>query len=248
MSANYPGAPVTVTEALKNGATLRVPTWGIPSALIAILGSMAVAFGLSFMVMSEVLPLAVALLLGITLPWVVMAGYPLWITTRKGNGPRIDLGLRLSWSDVRWGVSAGLVGLVLAGVMAVLTMALVGEFTSAAGEVGDILLGEGQWAVLLFALAAMVGAPIAEEIAFRGLLFGALRKRGWGPWPTILVTGILFSAFHLEPVRFFVLLPVGILYGWVRWRTGSTGAAIIAHMVNNTPAAIVLVVGLPVTP
>lgn len=248
MSADYPGAPITVTEALADGRHLRPPTWGIPSALIAIVGSMVLAFALSILVMSDAIALPVALLLGISLPWVVMAGYPLWVTARKGNGPRIDLGLRVSWSDVRWGVGAGVVGLILAGIAAIITMAVAGEFTSAAGEVGEILSGEGRWAVLLFALAAMVGAPIAEEIAFRGLLFGALRKRGWRPWPTIVVTGVLFSAFHLEPVRFFVLLPVGILYGWVRWRTGSTGAAIIAHMVNNTPAAIVLVAGLPVTP
>ena len=46
-----------------------------------------------------------------------------------------------------------------------------------------------------------------------------------------------------------VLLPTGILLGWVRWKTGSTGASMVAHGVVNAPGAIVLLVGIPdVTP
>ena len=91
--------------------------------------------------------------------------------------------------------------------------------------------------------------PIVEEIAFRGMVFNSVRKRGLGALWTILISAVLFAAFHLEPIRFFILLPIGVLYGWLRWRTGALGAPIIAHMVNNGPAAVVLLLGLPeVTP
>ena len=72
-----------------------------------------------------------------------------------------------------------------------------------------------------------------------------LRKRGLGTVLTIVVTAVAFAAFHLEPVRFLVLLPTGLILGWVRWRTGSTGAAMVTHGIVNAPGAIALLVGVP---
>jgi membrane protease YdiL (CAAX protease family) len=90
---------------------------------------------------------------------------------------------------------------------------------------------------------------IAEELAFRGLLFGALQRRGVGAFWTIVITAVVFAAFHFEPTRFFVLLAPGLVFGFVRWKTGSLGAAMVAHGVNNAPAAVFLLIGLPeVTP
>ena len=91
----------------------------------------------------------------------------------------------------------------------------------------------------------MVGAPIVEELFFRGLFFAALRKRGVGAVLTILITGAVFAGFHFEPTRFFVLLPTGLVLGWVRWKTGSTGASMVAHGLVNAPGALLLLVGCP---
>ncbi|MCH1447342.1 MAG: CPBP family intramembrane metalloprotease, partial [Candidatus Nanopelagicales bacterium] len=76
-------------------------------------------------------------------------------------------------------------------------------------------------------------------------LYNSLRKRGVGAVWTIAITTVAFSAFHFEPVRFFLLLPIGVVYGWVRWKTGSLGASMVAHGVNNTPAALVVLLGVP---
>ena len=46
---------------------------------------------------------------------------------------------------------------------------------------------------------------------FRGLVFGALRKRGLGAVLTILLTALLFSVVHFEPMRLLVLLPLGVV-------------------------------------
>jgi len=157
--------------------------------------------------------------------------------------------LRLTWSDVRLGIGVGLAGLLIAVVVALITQGIAGDFTSAAGEIALELQGEGTAAMFVFAVAVMVGAPIVEEIAFRGLFFNALRKKGLGVLLTILISAAVFAAFHFEPIRFFILLPIGILYGWLRWKTGALGAPIIAHMINNGPAAVVLLLGVPeVTP
>jgi len=247
--ADYPGCPATVSAAESAGVPLVAPRWGIPDALITIALSVVLAVIAGVVALVWDLPLGIAVIAGIVAPWIGLLGWPLLCTRLRGNGPRIDLGLRLTWSDVGLGVGVGFLGLLFAGVIALLTQGVVGEFNSAAGEIALELQDEGTLAMFAFAVAVMVGAPIVEEIAFRGMVFNSLRKRGLSAVWTIAVTALIFAAFHLEPVRFFILLPIGVLYGWLRWRTGALGAPIIAHMVNNGPAAVVLLLGLPeVTP
>jgi membrane protease YdiL (CAAX protease family) len=186
------------------------------------------------------------ILVGTTVPWLALAGWPIIATLRRGNGPRIDLGLRLTWSDTGWGVLTGFVGLIAAGLAALATQLMVPEVTSAAGEAAaELQESAGRLAITMFAALVMVGAPVVEELFFRGLFFSALRKRGVNAVLTIVITGVVFAGFHFEPTRFLVLLPTGLLLGWVRWKTGSTGAAMVAHGVVNAPGAIVLLVGLP---
>ena len=99
-------------------------------------------------------------------------------TARRGNGPRIDLGLRLTWSDTGWGVLAGAAGLMTAGIAALITRLFVPDLTSSAGEAAESLTDSaGRLSLTVFALLVMVGAPIVEELYFRGF-FAALRKRG----------------------------------------------------------------------
>lgn len=244
--ADYPGCPVTVTTAIAEGRVLRPPRWGLWDVLIGMVG--AIVFGLlvgvAFLLTDT--PFVTAALLGTLLPWLVLAGYPILVARLKGNGARIDFGLRLTWSDTGWGVLGGLVSLFLAGLAAVVTQQFFPEVTSAAGEVADDLTDEGgRAAVVLFALMLMVGAPIVEELFFRGLMFSALRKAGVGAVLTIIISAVVFAGFHIEPLRFLVLLPSGLVLGFVRWRTGSTGAAMVTHGMVNAPGALALLVGMP---
>jgi membrane protease YdiL (CAAX protease family) len=246
MTADYPGCPVTVPEALARGEVLRTPRWGLGSAIMTLVGAVVLGIVAAVPLIAIDAPLAVTAIVGTLFPWIALAGWPLFVTWWKGNGPRIDLGLRLTWSDTGWGVFAGFVGLMFAGIIALITQAIAGDFSSAAGDIALELRDDGPfWTLVLFAVMIMVGAPIVEEIAFRGLMFNALRKKGVGAIWTIVITAVAFSAFHFEPIRFLVLLPIGLVYGWVRWKTGSLGAAMVAHGVNNAPAALVLLVGIP---
>jgi membrane protease YdiL (CAAX protease family) len=244
--ADYPGCPVTVLEAEARGEQLRAPRWGIGSALITVFGALFLGLLVAAPLLILGAPLAITAIVGTLVPWISLAGWPLFVTWWKGNGPRIDLGLRLTWSDVGWGALAGFVGLMMAGIIALITQAIAGDFSSAAGDVALDLQQSGPfWALAIFAVMIMVGAPIVEEIAFRGMLFNSLRKKGVGAIWTIIITAVVFSAFHFEPIRFFLLLPIGLVYGWVRWKTGSLGAAMVAHGVNNAPAALVVLIGVP---
>jgi uncharacterized protein len=244
--ADYPGCPATVLEAVAEGRPLRAPGWGLWDALWA--GIAAVVIGLvvgSLLVLVKA-PTSVQILVGTTAPWLAFAGWPLFTTWRRGNGPRIDLGLRLTWSDTGWGVLAGASGLIVAAIAALITRFFVPDLTSTAADAANELQDSaGRTSLVVFALIVMVGAPVVEELFFRGLLFAALRKRGLGALPTIVLTAVIFAGFHFEPLRFFVLLPTGLLLGWVRSHTGSTGASMVAHGLVNAPGALLLLVGVP---
>ena len=248
--ADYPGCPATVTDAESAGRTLLAPRWGLPDVLVggAIYLALAVAVGVVLLVTEA--PLSAQILLGTTIPWIGLAGWPLFATARRGNGLRIDLGLRLTWPDAGWGALAGAAGLMLAGIAALITSLFVEDLNSNAGEIAQELTADSnRITMFMFAVALMVGAPIVEELFFRGLFFAALRKRGLNGLLTVLITAVVFAGIHLEPSRFFVLLPTGIVLGWVRLKTGSTGSSMVAHGLVNAPGAILLLVGLPqVTP
>jgi membrane protease YdiL (CAAX protease family) len=54
------------------------------------------------------------------------------------------------------------------------------------------------------------------------------------PWIAILLSAIVFGAIHMAPMTFLGVTIVGVIYGWLFWRTKSIIPCIIAHIVNNT--------------
>lgn len=98
----------------------------------------------------------------------------------------------------------------------------------------------GGAAIALMAFAAVVVAPIGEEIMFRGFLF-----RGWsasrlGGTGTIVLTAAIWAGIHVQYDWFgvFQVFCLGLLFGWVRWRSGSTVLTMLMHGVTNLGATI----------
>jgi uncharacterized protein len=177
----------------------------------------------------------------ISLPWLGLAGWPIIATRVKGLGAIRDLRLALTWRDAAIGVAGGVLGLVAATAVASIQQALTGHaIESSAGNAFDTIDKANPLPLLVFALLAGIGAPIVEEIGFRGLFFGSLEKRGLSPTYCVLLTALAFTLFHFEPTRILVLFPIALSLGIVRAYTGSTGASIVTHMTNNIPAAIAM--------
>jgi uncharacterized protein len=246
--APYPGAPVAYAEALASGADLRTPRWGLVDVAIALLLSVVVPVLLLSGVLALGVPAkgATVLLLSLTLPWLGFGLWPLLTTRLQGNGATIDLGFRVRRSDVAWGIGGGVACQVLGWPVGWLTEKFFGDFGSAAGDAlasADV----ARWVVYAFALCAVVGAPVFEELCFRGLAFAAIAKssryRGVAAVPIATFgSALLFSLVHLEPVRIPVLLTIGLVLSVLRARTGGVGASIIAHSLNNLVAVVGLLV------
>jgi tetratricopeptide (TPR) repeat protein/membrane protease YdiL (CAAX protease family) len=95
---------------------------------------------------------------------------------------------------------------------------------------------KGRPALAIVAVAMLM--PMAEEVLFRGLLFGALQKRLGGGW-TILTTAIVFGASHGDFFYFVPLTAIGVVLGWARNRTGSVWVSALVHILNNALALAV---------
>jgi len=235
----YPGATWAFAQARGAGVRLRIPSWGMGDVLISLLGCITFGAVVSFALSSQHVDPehGWGLIISFTSPWLLLAGWPCVAALMKGNGVATDFGLVIHRPHIRLGLVAGLLSLVLASCAAWLTVKVLGPVSSSAGDLGSKLHG---LPLVLFALLAMFGAPLMEEIAFRGMLFGALAKSQFSGLTASVMTAGVFALFHFEPKRLLILFVVGLVLGEARRRSGSTLASVVAHGVNNSPAAISL--------
>lgn len=186
---------------------------------------------------------------GIGLTFVLYLLLPAVLAYLRLRGPdwgwvRESLGLtrgRGFWREVGVGLVgylAGLPVLVLGMLVTFVLMRYSGE--SAAHPISRAPFGEPRELMMLFLLAA-VGAPIVEEIMFRGALLGHLRARlPW--WAAAPVVSLIFAAIHPQgwvaiPVLGAIAMTLAALREW----RGSLIAPMTAHAFNN--GVVVLFMG-----
>ncbi len=83
-------------------------------------------------------------------------------------------------------------------------------------------------------------APLAEEMVFRGAILRKLLGRfgeKWH-WVAILISAVIFGAVHGNIPQFVHATLIGLLLGWMYYRTGSILPGVLLHWVNNTVAYV----------
>ena len=89
-------------------------------------------------------------------------------------------------------------------------------------------------------VAVGILAPLAEEVVFRGAilrtLLGIMSKKNH--WVAIFISAALFGLAHFNEAQFINALLMGLLLGWMYYRTGSLVPGILLHWVNNTMAYV----------
>lgn len=175
--------------------------------------------------------------------WFGLLGTPWVVSHLKGNGMRRDFGLTATWKDLPIGGLWGLVGqYAIVWIVYVPMSWLVDvsrdEFTEPAREMAD--RATDPLGVALLVLIVGIGAPIVEEIFYRGLVQRSLINR-FGPRWGIGIASVVFGLVHLQPLQFPALVLAGLLFGILAYRFGRLGPAIAAHMVFNLTAVTALV-------
>jgi hypothetical protein len=174
--------------------------------------------------------------------WVGMVGATLVASWRNGTHSLArDYGL--SWprrGDLWTGVAGGVAGrLPPTLVLVVIVLADRGfNVPNPAGHRINGLTPEGTAGWVVVILIAVVGAPVIEELFFRGLVQGAFTRR-IGAIPAIFVTALIFSVAHVLNEGLFapyVLFPGAVILGYLRYRYGRLAPGMVAHATFNATA------------
>jgi membrane protease YdiL (CAAX protease family) len=92
----------------------------------------------------------------------------------------------------------------------------------------------------LLILAVVVAAPLGEELFFRGFLFRGWSESRLGPVGATLLISVIWAAIHLQYDWFHMshIVAVGVLFGWLRYRSGSVLLPMLLHALMNLVATI----------
>lgn len=84
-------------------------------------------------------------------------------------------------------------------------------------------------------LCIAVLGPILEELLFRGAITKVLLKK-FSPVKAILISGLIFGIFHINPAQVVGACLSGFLFAWLYYRTKSLMPGILIHILNNSVA------------
>ena len=90
-------------------------------------------------------------------------------------------------------------------------------------------------------------APILEELLFRGAIENHLLQQWKNPWVGIVVSSLIFGVIHMNPAQIPFAFLMGMMFGWLYYRTGSLLPGIIGHVLNNSIAAVNMILYGPAT-
>lgn len=138
-------------------------------------------------------------------------------------------------------IRASLVGLlVIVGAFNVIVYLLWPEDLLKDLQSFQKMLDGPQWPLTVIAVA--IGAPLSEELLFRGFLLSALAQTRVGFWPAAIVVNVLWTGLHygytlagLVEVFF-----AGLYLSWLVWRTGSLWPALVCHAAANIASLVLL--------
>lgn len=142
---------------------------------------------------------------------------PQWIRTRP-------------WAVLFWSVIAALGSLIPSSWL----QEQLPELPNLVEQEFDMIL-RNRWGYVSVGLLA----PLAEELVLRGaVLKQLLRSPRLSPWVAIAISAVFFALIHCNPAQMPHAFIIGLLLGWMYYRTGSILPGVAFHWVNNTVAYV----------
>ena len=142
------------------------------------------------------------------------------------------------WWVLSWSVVASLGAIVPSLIL----QGLIPEWSGWAKEIADQANKqmEGLMGMPGGYMVIAILPPVVEEMVFRGCVLKSLLR--WKPrhrWTMIVLSALIFSFIHLNPVQMPHAFLIGILLGWLYMRTGSIVPGVVYHWANNTAAYVI---------
>ena len=156
----------------------------------------------------------------------------------------VDLGWGATFRDAWQGLGIGIATQVAVVPIIYIPVLLMADDLDVSGPARDLVDKASGGGILLLILAVVVGAPIVEEIFFRGLTLRALEAR-MRRRTALVVSAFVFGVVHLQFLQFPALLAIGLICGWLAQRDGRIGRAIWAHVGFNAVTVAVLLLETP---
>ena len=152
-----------------------------------------------------------------------------WANIDRLRGLGLDHACWRSTARANWVLAGG------SGLLAGVAVFVIGTLSGQNMRLGD------NWKLIV--LQVTLG-PVLEEVVFRGYLYSLLmwllgRVAICGRYRlTVLSVAVIFAVFHLSQpgvswLQLACITSTGMLYGWIRWRTGSAAPAAVSHAVYN---------------
>lgn len=117
------------------------------------------------------------------------------------------------------------------------------------GSVAEALGGGASaWIVLLLPVVAVVVAPVAEEVFFRGYLYAVLRSRFLKePWYALYWSSAVFALVHFYVIHFIPVFLIGLALGYLYRVRRNLVAPVVAHATTNLVVTVATLVSQSVT-
>jgi membrane protease YdiL (CAAX protease family) len=246
LTPEYP--PVTVAPGQRPPRVWKF--WGTALWGLFIFGGMFVgqAAVIAFLVLRRGGPFDMAAAIhvvagGLTISLSVIMGLPAvlaaaWIAIRPTRTPFADY-LALRWTS-RSNLFLGVVSLTLLVVgWDLVSRALGREVTP--GFMGEVLKSaQADGALWLLVVAFCIAAPVSEEILARGFLYRGWSESRLGVVGAIILSSLAWTSLHLQYDWFFFgeIFSIGLLLGYLRYRSNSTWLTIVLHGLNNLAATV----------
>ena len=170
-------------------------------------------------------------------PWfmsVILVGsqlVPLYFFRKYKWGDFSSFKIPKLWRMLLW-ITLGWVGIVLVE-MFVQTYTPIAEW-----DIETLQELAGMAKNPLGFISCCILAPIVEEGVFRGAIERRLLERDWNPWWAIVISALIFAGIHMNLSQGVAAFLMGLLFGWIYYRTRNIWLCVFGHALNNTYSSV----------
>lgn len=163
---------------------------------------------------------------------IIVLGVPWWLKKRSTTKAELGLTRLPSWLDIGLSLPAFFLYFLLTAILSLAAVALIPGYDGAQPqEIGFNQLTNYTEYTLAF-LTLVILAPLAEEVIFRGYLYGKLRKTA-SIWLALPITSLLFAVVHGQLNVGIDVFALSVVLCSLREITGSIWAGVLLHMLKN---------------